>query len=141
MFLLFPVTTLSQISSWQDLHSNMFLLFPAVAGIRYRYERSIYIPICFYYFTQLLEKFNELPEFTFQYVSIISSCLRTSRKCTRKFTFQYVSIISEELLQDTAENILFTFQYVSIISDRSSKDFPRNQRFTFQYVSIISRPM
>ena len=94
MFLLFPVTTLSQISSWQDLHSNMFLLFPAVAGIRYRYERSIYIPICFYYFTYSDYLSMRLRLFTFQYVSIISQEQELLTVQTMKFTFQYVSIIS-----------------------------------------------
>ncbi len=73
MFLLFQMGIKIPPTFRLNLHSNMFLLFPAVAGIRYRYERSIYIPICFYYFTYSDYLSMRLRLFTFQYVSIISS--------------------------------------------------------------------
>ena len=56
------------------------------------------------------------PEFTFQYVSIISASLRFNKLTVKKFTFQYVSIISASLRFNKLTVKKFTFQYVSIIS-------------------------
>ena len=56
---------------WDDLHSNMFLLFP-----------------------QGDEGFACEPRFTFQYVSIISKNPHSTADKEKVFTFQYVSIIS-----------------------------------------------
>ena len=72
MFLLFP----GQVDSWQqfsdDLHSNMFLLFPRYI-VTSTMTTTIYIPICFYYFSEAAKAgLILLGEFTFQYVSIIS---------------------------------------------------------------------
>ena len=71
MFLLFQFLRYHHGFCFQDLHSNMFLLFLSSA----RRKRS-------------------LRQFTFQYVSIISDVSDLERKLLMRFTFQYVSIIS-----------------------------------------------
>ena len=76
------------------LHSNMFLLF-RIRTSSPVFKVPIYIPICFYYFVNILilKRFN-LGVFTFQYVSIISFLLPLFAGLSCLFTFQYVSIIS-----------------------------------------------
>ena len=75
------------------LHSNMFLLFRFETRSTGNYSR-IYIPICFYYFTEIPDKVANAIKFTFQYVSIISFRCFLMGHLEKQFTFQYVSIIS-----------------------------------------------
>ena len=78
----------------------------------------IYIPICFYYFDNEVYLTEAIYEFTFQYVSIISSSLNTNKLILVQFTFQYVSIISDDLrgMSLTASDIYIPicFYYFSI---------------------------
>ena len=82
------------VTNCQNLHSNMFLLFPdeenkgkktkntftfqyvsiisMIASARTADGTEIYIPICFYYFFLIKRAGKALYVFTFQYVSIIS---------------------------------------------------------------------
>ena len=71
MFLLFQTRKRRKRSVKLHLHSNMFLLF-----------------------LNNIELDTTMPEFTFQYVSIISNYIAIAPRTFFKFTFQYVSIIS-----------------------------------------------
>ena len=50
MFLLFQFLRYHHGFCFQDLHSNMFLLFPFYPLGTHSFQKLIYIPICFYYF-------------------------------------------------------------------------------------------
>ena len=115
MFLLFRRWHHHIVLDGDNLHSNMFLLFPLTDEALISMFK-IYIPICFYYFGKA--KITKDP-----------NC---------KFTFQYVSIISCEQCCFFVLKNLFTFQYVSIISRYNRKRYKIHIKFTFQYVSIIS---
>ena len=72
MFLLFLFFLINQVQVHHYLHSNMFLLFPRYI-VTSTMTTTIYIPICFYYFSEAAKAgLILLGEFTFQYVSIIS---------------------------------------------------------------------
>ena len=159
MFLLFQFLRYHHGFCFQDLHSNMFLLFLSSA----RRKRS-------------------LRQFTFQYVSIISDVSDLERKLLMRFTFQYVSIISvlpffsfhfqsylhsnmfllfpfcslpvSVLLRHLHSNMFLLFLYIAerlilcvqnlhsnmflLFRDTHFKDYLSTKEFTFQYVSIIS---
>ena len=93
MFLLFPNIHLPFLIFHNNLHSNMFLLFPGDTAWSESSSR-IYIPICFYYFILTGKSMLLLKKFTFQYVSIISGPDGRLIAAVTSFTFQYVSIIS-----------------------------------------------
>ena len=103
---------------------------------------------------------KRMQNFTFQYVSIISSCIPPFSRGLTSFTFQYVSIISYPFLQElhnviylhsnmfllfrlsdfySAIRIIFIyipicFYYFKGLLERIAIPYT----FTFQYVSIIS---
>ena len=115
MFLLFQWFAEKRKEALENLHSNMFLLFPhrfsdvhiecvhlhSNMFLLFRFLRlgnpalnTIYIPICFYYFLSwsfiiLSAAFIYIP-ICFYYFCFS----RTSFRYTIQFTFQYVSIIS-----------------------------------------------
>ena len=104
------------VTNCQNLHSNMFLLFPDEENKGKKTKNT----------------------FTFQYVSIISAHGADDRTVTYIFTFQYVSIISMIASARTADGteiyIPICFYYFFLIK-RAGKAL---YVFTFQYVSIIS---
>ena len=89
MFLLFQFLRYHHGFCFQDLHSNMFLLFPFYPLGTHSFQKLIYIPICFYYFAVA-------------YLTIVAGII---------FTFQYVSIISMEL---TWISVRHRFIYIPI---------------------------
>ncbi len=140
MFLLFQLLVEQGYTDFENLHSNMFLLFLTSNLIKSLLD-FIYIPICFYYFQDEHIFIENGISFTFQYVSIISQQCQKEAQFTAiyipicfyyfpsipsalipsgsSFTFQYVSIISRFPFLATLITYIFTFQYVSIISDKT----------------------
>ena len=84
MFLLFQFLRYHHGFCFQDLHSNMFLLFHRCTDFN-----------------------SGILQFTFQYVSIISEISNVVVNLFVEFTFQYVSIISKvtELKESAKESI------------------------------------
>ena len=75
----------------------------------------IYIPICFYYFYQVIKKDKARKKFTFQYVSIISNYERRRNVIYRNL-HSNMFLLFHKVKEVLIDLDWFTFQYVSIIS-------------------------
>ena len=116
MFLLFRWYGHLTLDVWWNLHSNMFLLFRRLRFYCFSFY-SIYIPICFYYFDQYPDAIkNFLSHLHSNMFLLFLGCWNRTVCRVSTFTFQYVSIISDTKIDSYIEALTFTFQYVSIIS-------------------------
>ena len=138
MFLLFQFLRYHHGFCFQDLHSNMFLLFLCSHFSRSTFNH-IYIPICFYYFTiSPSERYNSdmhLHSNMFLLFRITNSIYATYNHNLHSNMFL--------LFQSILRFPCFRFHYLHsnmfllFHTGQGNRDAFRAE-FTFQYVSIIS---
>ena len=164
MFLLFQFLRYHHGFCFQDLHSNMFLLFPFYPLGTHSFQKLIYIPICFYYFLlstsgvcQFLAHLHSNMFLLFLYIAErLILCVQNLHsnmfllfrlelllkagviKIYIPICFYYFEIHILRIIfqqKNLHSNMFLLFPTSSFNSSTFSS------RFTFQYVSIISRPM
>ena len=138
MFLLFQFLRYHHGFCFQDLHSNMFLLFPFYPLGTHSFRKLIYIPICFYYFQYRGFTVPEIDKYLHSNMFLLFRGLIVKLNVSVPFTFQYVSIISHFRLCTTVTK--FNLHSNMFLLFRSTNGSARSliALFTFQYVSIIS---
>ena len=95
MFLLFLLSVVTLIKTTAFIYIPICFYYFSEANGEANGQNKIYIPICFYYFGIKRKYLCLYHLFTFQYVSIISPLPIMTSILGKRFTFQYVSIISE----------------------------------------------
>ena len=139
MFLLFQFLRYHHGFCFQDLHSNMFLLFPFYPLGTHSFQKLIYIPICFYYFLlstsgvcQFLAHLHSNMFLLFRLELLLKAGVIKIYIpiCFYYFEIHILRIIFQQ--KNLHSNMFLLFPTSSFNSSTFSS------RFTFQYVSIIS---
>ena len=106
MLLLYQSTKTVHLLIILPLHSTMLLLYPLLTCI-ITGCLNLYIPLCFYYITDLCDGEQNHIYFTFHYASTISGLPESIANLKFYFTFHYASTIS--LLHENGANIVHLY--------------------------------